>query len=365
VAVSDDPRDDWLERDPRLARVLETAGGEEPSAALDAAILAAARRAAQARPQAVGGGGEITVPAVRPKRSWYVPVSIAAVLVLSVSLVKLVHQEKGDELAQPSGSTPDMAQAPTSLPPPAAAPEPAAQKAESAARNVEPDQPQAAEQKRSEAAPKSAGMDATGTVAKPQRKQTEKAVPMADSAAGVSKGVAAVPGAAGDSAAVTPPAAPAASALAKERRAEPFPSSGEREAPPAAAREAGRLRPESDSGAARDAAPPVARAVPGAVSPRQDGVAEETRPRSAPSFAQGRTTAAPLPPPMVAAKPLSKRAEAQSMARPAWLAELDNQPPEKWLEQLAVFKRDGRTNDAEVLLNEFRRRFPDHPASVR
>ena len=49
--------------------------------------------------------------------------------------------------------------------------------------------------------------------------------------------------------------------------------------------------------------------------------------------------------------------------RPSWLASLDNQPAGKWLEKLAELRREGRTSDAEQLLAEFRRRFPDHPAS--
>ena len=49
MAVNDNNRDDGLERDPRIARLLEAAGGEEPPAALDAAILAAARRGSRGR----------------------------------------------------------------------------------------------------------------------------------------------------------------------------------------------------------------------------------------------------------------------------------------------------------------------------
>ena len=113
-------------RDPRLARLLEAAGREEPPSALDAAILAAARKEAGARPLSVpggGGAGSAGSAPVRAKRNWYVPVSIAAVLVLSVSMVTLVQQEKGDELAQPPRATnvppPSAAQAPAAVPAPA------------------------------------------------------------------------------------------------------------------------------------------------------------------------------------------------------------------------------------------------------
>jgi hypothetical protein len=79
-----------------------------------------------------------------------------------------------------------------------------------------------------------------------------------------------------------------------------------------------------------------------------------------------RRDAAP-PPPVAAAKPSAPppRAELQSQERPAWLTELERQPPEKWLERLAEFKRDGRIADADTLLIEFRRRFPDHPFGAR
>ena len=49
---------------------------------------------------------------------------------------------------------------------------------------------------------------------------------------------------------------------------------------------------------------------------------------------------------------------------PVWRG-LEEQPPEKWLDRLAEFKRDGRQADIDELLTEFRRRFPDHPASAR
>jgi hypothetical protein len=53
------------------------------------------------------------------------------------------------------------------------------------------------------------------------------------------------------------------------------------------------------------------------------------------------------------------------MARtPVWRG-LEDQPPEKWLERVAEFKRDGRLAETDELMMEFRRRFPDHPASAR
>jgi hypothetical protein len=43
------------------------------------------------------------------------------------------------------------------------------------------------------------------------------------------------------------------------------------------------------------------------------------------------------------------------------LKELDAQPAEKWLEKIEALRRDGRKDDADDLLAEFKRRFPDYP----
>lgn len=87
-------------------------------------------------------------------------------------------------------------------------------------------------------------------------------------------------------------------------------------------------------------------------------------PAAPPPAAESRITAAP-PAPASAAKTAQQRSGPQQMTRPAWLTELDNQPPEKWLERLAQFKREGRQAEADELMSEFRRRFPDHPAGAR
>lgn len=74
------------ERDPRLERLYREAGSETPPAHLDAAILAAARREVGARPRAF----------TATLRRWHVPVSIAAVVMVSVSLVILVRESRDD-----------------------------------------------------------------------------------------------------------------------------------------------------------------------------------------------------------------------------------------------------------------------------
>ena len=78
-----------MEHDPQLAAVYRAASGEEPPGHLDAAIRAAARREVDAGPARPG--------AVR-SRNWGLPLSLAAVVVLSVSVVMMMQQEGADRL---------------------------------------------------------------------------------------------------------------------------------------------------------------------------------------------------------------------------------------------------------------------------
>ena len=114
--------DGSAERDPRLERLYREAAREGPPAQLDAAILAAARREVGARPR----------PLSSALRRWHVPVSIAAVVVVTVSLVILVKEEGGERIGEarvpPVAAPADpSAVAPTQAPRAAAAPEPAAE----------------------------------------------------------------------------------------------------------------------------------------------------------------------------------------------------------------------------------------------
>lgn len=104
-----------MEHDATLAAAYRAGAHEQPPAHLDAAIRAAARREAGAGPQRISR-----------LRAWRVPVSLAAVLVLSVTVVLMVREEGGDRLepAPPriaATPTPAMEQAvPQVLPQPAA-----------------------------------------------------------------------------------------------------------------------------------------------------------------------------------------------------------------------------------------------------
>lgn len=354
--------------DPRLASLVATAGGEMPPPEVDAAILAAARREVSARPLATHGGSSET-PAPRAKRNWYVPVSIAAVLVLSVSLVTLVQEEKGDELAQAPG-----AESTSSTRPPSAAKVPAvAASAPPAVLQAPANPPEArsAHDKSGMRADAGRTQGAEGDLARRRTQDNKGAMPDATSPAPPADSAAAsapAPAAAADSqysgAAAPPPAMP----MAIPKRAEPFPGASEREAkpsavpsaPPAPTRPAGelpgaRMRSEADT-TTRDTlqeSPPAKAAAAAAPRVAQDAPVQpaQVQPPAA------RSAARPAPQLGGTTRPDEKPA-------PVWSG-LENQPVEKWLERLTELRRDGRDADAEALLSELRRRFPEHPVSKR
>jgi len=85
--------EEYLKNDSELSRAYKEAAGEKPPAALDAAILQEARRA-------VDHGGRVARSPFA--RTWLVPASLAAVLLLTVGLVTFVSRESG-EAPSPEG----------------------------------------------------------------------------------------------------------------------------------------------------------------------------------------------------------------------------------------------------------------------
>lgn len=86
-----------LERDPQLAALYRAGTNTQPPAHLDDAIRAAARREVAAGPRRSGS------------RRWAVPVSLAAVLVLSVSVVTMMREQGADRpesMIQPPAQAP-------------------------------------------------------------------------------------------------------------------------------------------------------------------------------------------------------------------------------------------------------------------
>jgi hypothetical protein len=94
--MSEIPHND-RERDAGLTAIYRAAAQEAPPAALDAAILAAARREVGARPRPAGFSFG---------HPWRASLSIAAVIVLSVSVVTLIREEAPEFVAPPRADSP-------------------------------------------------------------------------------------------------------------------------------------------------------------------------------------------------------------------------------------------------------------------
>lgn len=355
------------ERDARLTAIYRAAADDAPPRALDAAILAAARREVGARPRPAGFAFS---------NSWRTSLSIAAVLVLSVSLVTLLREEAPELVAPPRADAPaadsklkSMAGADDKISPA----DSGLARGEQRSKNIglKPPQP---------ASPSGLGM---------RQPEFAQGFPQSKKDTGVDKA---------EADAIAP------ADLAK-RRAETSVVAAARENRIAAAAEQQRQTPRPD--AQRDvaqapAAPSRAEAVRPAPAAepvnapapattagsiagvgdsksqiktdpaRADRAESESRTRAqeyAPAkqaaqvppaeVAAGRPAAPPRPAaaPMVSppqAKPAPPPAAVSKLERPAEL------PPEKWLERIEDLRRQGRLDEAKTSLAEFRKRYPDY-----
>lgn len=320
------------ERDPRLDRAYRAGAREEPPAHLDAAILAAARREVGARPHAVSAR----------LRAWRVPVSIAAVVVLSVSLVTLVREEGGGKLEQPTAIFEHTRPAETAPAPPAAAPEEAAK---APARATPPAAAPAARDEVALGATASAKIAGEAARREDQARAGQPAAPelpagRPSAAAPSPQPFPAAPAAperrpilAADQVAGAGTAAPSAGIRGSEVEASAAPAE-----PVAVPKPAARMM-QRDRAATDDAAGSIsAERPPAAVAP-----AEKPRPRAEARAQQGGPT-------------LADTARVAALVK-----ELEPQPPAKWLERIEALRREGRKGEADELLTEFKRRFPDHP----
>lgn len=279
------------ERDSRLDRLYREAGRDSPPARLDAAILAAARREVGAGPR----------PLLSRLGRWRVPMAIAAVVVLSVSLVTLVREETDERLLE--------------IPPPSPKQPTEPQARRDPAQSARP-QPRAAAPvpvlpERQDGSGGSLASDAAGKRAEDARR--EKATPPAGQGAGA-------PGS-GDKA-----------------RARLF-----RDVPPRARGDAfaGRAPEAAEKGGAADAARLSSPRLPAPMSERT----------------------APEPPRAGAVTGSPQAAPAGPRGLPAW-HDLEQAPPQKWVERIAELRRQERVAEAEAILAEFKRRFPDYPVAV-
>jgi len=252
--------------DPRVSAGYRALGDERPPEALDDAILAASRRAVGAGPQRAD---------TSRVRRWALPVSIAAVVVLTLSLVVRIQLER-----------PDL-EAPL---PPVAIDKPAGNAKEEVAALAKRNERQLAEPKaKAGAAPPAAA----------ERERQALRAPAAPAPA--------------------PAAAPPAKAFVPE--------------PPARKAAPAESVAESAMGAARAPAAPSAAEGRAAAGLREDAAA-------------GR---------LASSTALEDRAQAS--------AERDakkDEAPREWLERIARLRREGRVEEADDSLVEFRRRYPGY-----
>lgn len=323
-------------RDPVLDRLYAESAREEPPARLDAAIRAAARRAVGARPR----------PLESIVRAWRVPVSVAAILVLSASLVLFMKEEGADrfdyapppavlqpqpaEEAQTDALRPQMSAPPqeapsrravTPAPPPTPPTGSGREQAAPIARNDLQRQTDAEPSRQPSPAPLAAPLEERRSA--PSAIQVAPAPQLQDSAA-LSKDADSGPKARGR--ATDPPVTLAAP---EPPAARPLPQ----------ADTAARKRAESELGAKAGSEQSLLTVPQEAAQPRSPA---PSTPRFKPALRPGDTGA-------------------QSALRaPIWSG-FEAQPAEKWIERIEDLRRTGREADAREMLEEFRKRFPEHP----
>jgi hypothetical protein len=293
------------DHDDKLTRLYRSLAREEPSAALDTAILAASRRA-PAHPSA--------------SRRWAMPVSVAAVLVLAVGVTLRMQQEQpGIETAVPANEYSQPAAVPETTPTPSApsgAP-PRASKAEGELRSATP--AQKPKEKLSRPRGDSGVREAEKFQPAPARdsfaKEEAQAIraepkPFADAPA---------------KSAAPPPSEPAAAAAPPPAAAQSFPRAATSPAPTAPAA----------------AAPQTAGALP---SPPLGALPRASKAEGElPGFA-----------------PRAKREGAADSARALQSAPLAATEQERELDRIARLRVEGRHGEADKALEEFRRKYPDY-----
>jgi len=305
------------DRDPLLDRAYAGVARAEPPQSLDEAIRAAARREVGSRPRSLKSA----------LHAWRIPVSLAAVVVLSVSVVLLMREEGADQSdMRPFAPAPelpakqagqrtkeeDRARRDTAVP---AAEAPAGER--SSARNAQP----------------------TETA----RREPAASAPATPSAPALPPKT----GEGADQAKAPTPAEPAPAAAQPDRltrQATPFPEAKE----------------DREAASADKLVSPAGAAAKRAESEAAAGAAEARAPNAAPEAA-ARLRAAPAPP---AAKPAVRAPSADVGAlaarQPVW-AGFEKLPAERWIERIEELQRAGRLAEAREMLEELKRRFPEYP----
>ena len=297
------------ERDPALDRAYGEAPREAPPVRLDEAIRAAARREVAAAPRRTG----------HVFRGWQIPVSLAAVVVLSVSVILVMREEGADAFRREAPAGPQAATDASNRQQPAPVDAMDSQRAKTSSEHS----------LLAESVPAPAGHGERPGRDRPDRPD---APPSPLQHRGEIK----------REPAASVPSLPAA----------PFPG---RESPRSPASEsAGQLWPADEAGRAKPAA--VAEPERAANTPRNELQADRSQPQAQEAGEPPRQRLGTQRKPAGAVPESAKLASGE---QPLW-AGLAGQPPERWLELVRELRRAGRAADADAVLAELHRRFPDH-----
>ena len=362
--MSETPHND-IERDAGLMALYRAAAQDVPPAALDDAIRAAARRAVGARPRPAGFSFS---------RAWRMPLSIAAVMVLSVSIVTLMREEVPELTAPPRADAKLESRLGTDD---NAVPADAGfVRDEQKPKNIglKPPQPasssglgmrapeyldQAARSKKDAVAER---LDADTTAPAALAKRRDAPAGEADSRGNK---VAASTERQRESAMAEPPreiAQATAASPPRKEAAKPAqviePAAGSLISGPAAGAVAGApAENKTRVGQAAATADRVEPALRGRVQAHDAPARQSIEAPPAPVAAT--KAAAPIPP---QAKPMSPPAVSMSK-----LESVVDLPPGKWLERIEELRKQGKVEEAKASLAEFRKRYPDYrlPDSLR
>lgn len=348
----DSDADDRVRRAYRSA----TAGlNESPSAAVRAAVLAAAARAVQARPTGVAADG--VVPVLRGTARYRMPMAAAASVLVGTIAVLLAQrtEENLPALEEPASLTVRADQATSPVAP--AQPKPA-----EVAQARRPSAPLgAAESERAAGVDNGGPLAADGRVRSPQRSSNESR--LKESAAPVSS---AQESKLLESSAVAPAATTSTPAPAAFRELAAAPAVGRvsADAQPTAKRESA----DAAAGAAaeRDARTPAAQSTLNKVA-RADALARTAQPESA-------SVPAVPPPDRVTARPVQRTAPVADVPGLAARFESTLVPsdvaadPKRWVERIVRLRSEGRHELADAELKLFRTRYPEEtipPTAIR
>jgi len=313
MAEHDDPDD---LQDPRVSDAYRGLGKENPPEAIDAAVLAASRRAVRAGPRTAGAR----------VRRWALPVSIAAVVVLTMSLTLRVQLERPDlESAVPAPSAPVAEQARPADEkdaPRVAALEAKEEMRATAKQNLPADV-------RAKAKPTAKSPVALEPAPSPRTAASARDAGEREQSALVRKAM------------KTPPARTEARPAAKRAPAPAPAARGFVQEPPA---------------------PASSPAEPGAAAPLGAAAAPSAPSATRPDTATGLARQAPAEAAASAGRAESRMSvedRVQESVAKADKADAELSPRE-WLERIARLRREGRTKEADESLAAFRRRYPDY-----